>query len=179
LQLRWLLQLGTIQTAQKKSAEAIQTYSAVLAEAPDEWHALLGRGDAYLNVGRHAEAIADYERTLKLQPKNPDLLNNFAWVLATSPDAKLRDGRRAIRLATEACEATEYRLPHILSTLAAAYAETGDFDAAVKWSSKAVELGGKDKTYGDSLRKELESYKAKKPLRESLLEETSDAKKTK
>ena len=69
---------------------------------------------------------------------------------------------------------TEYKLPHILSTLAAAYAETGDFDNAVKWSSKAVEIG--DKEHDEALKKELESYKAKKPWRELLTEGDSPEK---
>ena len=160
-----LLQLGVLQIA-RKPAKAIETFSAVLAAEPDQWQALRGRGDAYLNLGRQAEAVADYEKALKLQPKDQGILNNLAWVLATSPDAKLRDGRRAVRLATAACEATDYKLAYILSTLAAAYAETGDFQSAVKWSAKAVQIG--DKEHGGSLKKELESYKAHKPWRELL-----------
>ena len=153
---------------QKKTAKVIETYTAVLAEDPKAWRALRGRGDAYLNIGRQAEAIADYEKALKLQPKDEGLLNNLAWILATSPDAKLRNGRRAIELATLACEVTDYKLAYILSTLAAAYAETGDFQTAVKWSTKAVQIG--DKEDSDSLKKELESYKAGKPWRELLTE---------
>ena len=65
-------------------------------------------------------------------------------MLATSPDEKLRDGPRALKFATKAAEATKYETPHILSTLAAAYAETGDFENAAKWSQKAVELSQKD-----------------------------------
>jgi tetratricopeptide (TPR) repeat protein len=164
-----LLQLAVLYAAQKKPAKAIETYTALLAVDPNEWHALRGRGDTYLNVGRQAEAIADYEKALKLQPTDHSILNNFAWVLATSPDAKLRNGHRAIELATLACKATEYKLAYILSTLAAAYAETGDFATAMKWSAKAVEIG--DKEHDDSLKKELESYKAKKPWRELLPEE--------
>ncbi len=164
-----LLQLAMLYGAQKKAAKAIETYTLLLAEDPDEWRALRGRGDAYLNVGKQAEAVADYEKALKLQPKEQGILNNFAWVLATSPDDKLRNGKRAIELATLACEVTEYKLPHILSTLAAAYAETGDFETAIKWSTKAVEIG--DKEHDESLKKELESYKAKKPWRESLNED--------
>jgi tetratricopeptide (TPR) repeat protein len=164
-----LLQLGMLYSFEKKSEQAIEVYSAVLAEKPDEWRALHGRADAYLNLGKQAEAIADYEKAAKLNPKDESLLNNFAWVLATSPDVKLRDGRRAIELATQACELSEYKLAYILSTLAAAYAESGDFETAIKWSSKAVEIG--DKEHDDSLKKELESYKAKKPWRELLPEE--------
>ena len=106
---------------------------------------------------------------LKLQANDQGILNNLAWVLATSPDAKLRNGRRAIELATRACELSKYKLAYILSTLAAAYAETGDFAAARKWSAKAVEIG--DKEHDESLQKEQASYRANKPWRELLPEE--------
>ena len=93
------------------------------------------------------------------------MLNNLAWVLATSPEDKLRNGKRAIELAKQACEVTEYKQAHILSTLAAGYAETGDFETAITWSKKAVESGG-DELKGQ-LTKELESYEDKKPWREA------------
>lgn len=164
-----LLQLAMLYGAQKKTAEAIDTYTTLLAESPEEWRALRGRGDSYLNLGKQAEAIADFEKALALQPKDHGILNNLAWVLATSPDEKLRDGKRAIELATLACEVTEYKAAYILSTLAAAYAETGDFDTAIKWSTKAVEID--DNEHGEALKKELESYKAKKPWREAIPED--------
>lgn len=164
-----LLQLAMLYGVQKKTADAIDAYTALLAQEPEEWRALRGRGDTYLNIGKQAEAIADFEKALSLQPKDHGILNNLAWVLATSPDEKLRDGKRAIELATLACEVTEYKAAYILSTLAAAYAETGDFDAAIKWSTKAVE--NDEKEHGEALKKELESYKAKKPWRELLPED--------
>jgi tetratricopeptide (TPR) repeat protein len=162
-----LLQLAILFSADDKPEKAIAAYSAVLAEDPKEWRALRGRGDAYLNIGKQIEAIADYENGLMLQPDDQGMLNNLAWVLATSPRDSLRDGRRAIELATKAGEATEYKLPHILSTLAAAYAETGDFESAVKWSTKSVELSDKEQI--EALKKELESFKAKKAWRELLV----------
>jgi Flp pilus assembly protein TadD len=155
-----------------------------LAVTPDDWRAVRGLGDALLNVGRHAEAIAQYEKALKLEPKDDGVLNNLAWVLCTSPDDKLRNGRRAIELATEACKLTEYKVPHILSTLAAAYAEIGDFDNAVKWVSKGLEVADKSKDTEkegkqetkDALKKELENYKVKKPTRELLSEGKAEEK---
>ena len=94
----------------------------------------------------------------------------MAWVLATSPLDEIRDGQRAVVLATRACDVTEYKKPHILSTLAASYAETGDFDKAIEWSAKAVETGAG--SIKEQLQQELDSYKEKKPWRE--LQETED-----
>ena len=94
------------------------------------------------------------------------MLNNLAWVLATSPDDAVRNADRSIELGLKACELTKYQRPHILSTLAAGYAEKGDWETAIKWSTKAVELGAKDDMIDDQLKKELESYKEKKPWRE-------------
>jgi tetratricopeptide (TPR) repeat protein len=163
-----LMHLASLYSGQQKYTEAIQCLADVLTVDPDQWMALRGRGDALLNLGKHAEAVADYNKAMKLHPKDPGILNNLAWVLATSPDEKVRDGKRAVAMATEACELTDYKLPHILSTLASAYAETGDFETAIKWSSKAVELG-KDDEEKESLKKELESYHAHKPWRELLV----------
>lgn len=159
-----LAQLAMFYSSEEKFDKAIETYSAVLAKDPKNFLALRGRGDALLGVGRHADAIADYERALAVDPDESGLLNNFAWVLATSPDDKLRNGPRAIKLATAACKSTEYKQSHILSTLAAAYAETGDFTKALEFSEKSVEAATGDQK--ESLRKELETYKAGKPMRE-------------
>ena len=68
-------------------------------------------------------------------------------------------------MAEKACELTEYKAAHILSTLAAGYAETGDFDQAIKWSTEAVKLGGDDEI-DDQLQQELASYEENKPWRE-------------
>ncbi|MEX0794260.1 MAG: hypothetical protein WD045_14085, partial [Pirellulaceae bacterium] len=94
------------------------------------------------------------------------ILNNYACVLATSPIDDLRDGEKSIELAKKACEVTEYSKPHILSTLAAAYAETGDFENAKKWSQKALDIADGDPEMVEHLEKELESFKQEKPWRE-------------
>jgi len=162
------LQLALFYNAEKQYGKAIEKFSAVLKKRPDNPIALRGRADALLSTGRQADAIADYEKALAIEPDDTGALNNLAWVLATSPDEKLRDGKRAIELATKACELTEYKAAHILSTLGASYAETGDFETAMKWSKKAIELGSEDQM--EPLKKELESYQAKKPVRELLNE---------
>ena len=160
------LQVAMLELASKLPASAIEDYSAVLKADSDNVVAWQGRADAHLALGEQAEAIADYEEALKRAPENSAILNNLAWVLATSPDDKLRNGARSIELATAACKVTEYKQAHILSTLAAGYAETGDFKTAIEWSTKAVGLG--DERYREALAKELKSYEEGKPWREAL-----------
>ena len=160
-----LIQLGMFYAADQKSDKAVEIFSSVLAKDERNGLAYRGRADAYLNQGKQAEAIVDYEAALKIDAENVSLLNNLAWVLATSPDDKLRDGKRAVELATSACKATEYKQAYILSTLAASYAEAGDFAEAIRWSQKAVEIGPDRQK--DQLRKELASYQSSKPWREA------------
>jgi tetratricopeptide (TPR) repeat protein len=132
----------------------------------DKADALRARGDALLSVGRHADAVKDYDEAVKIDPTDTGVLNNLAWVLATSPDDAVRSGERSIEMGLKACELTKYQKPHILSTLAAGYAEKGDWENAKKWSAKAVEMGAKDDDVDQQLKKELESYKQQKPWRE-------------
>ena len=162
----WRMQLANYYARDKRPSKAIQIFSEIVADEPENWLALQARADTMLNVGRQAEAVADYEKILKAQPEDDSILNNLAWVLATSPNEKLRDGKRAIELARKACELTEYKKPHIISTLAAGYAETGDFENAVKWSRKAVDMGVESEEVDQQLKQELESYQKKKPWRE-------------
>jgi predicted Zn-dependent protease len=171
-----MLQLGALYDTQKKFDKAIEIYTDGLSEYPGQWLFLRSRGDVYLNMGKRAESIADYDKAFSQKPDDSGILNNLAWVLATAPEDGLRDGKRAVTLANEACRLTEYKSDFILSTLAAAYAESGDFDSAVKWASKGVEVSTKKNL--EEMKKELASYKAHKPWREALpLREDKDAKK--
>jgi tetratricopeptide (TPR) repeat protein len=159
------MQIAAYYVADKRPSKAIEVYTAILSDDPSYWQALRGRGDALLSISKQVEAIADYEAGLKLKPDSDGLLNNLAWVLATSPDEKLRDGKRSIELATKAVELTQEKAAHILSTLASGYAETGDFETALKWSTKAVETSTEDEER-EQLKKEVESYQKKEPWRE-------------
>ncbi|MGA2034950.1 MAG: tetratricopeptide repeat protein [Thermoguttaceae bacterium] len=161
-----LLQLGLLYNSQKKYQQAVGAFTAVLAGNKRKWMAYRGRGDALLSLGRWAEAVADYDQGMVLRPRDIGILNNLAWVLGTAPAEQVRDGKRAVVLATQACRLTDYKQAYILSTLAAGCAETGDFESAIKWSAEAVRLGSKDQV--ETLKKELESYRAKKPWRENL-----------
>jgi len=96
-------------------------------------------------------------------------LNNLAWLLATHPDEKIRNGPRAVEMAKRACELTKWTQPFLIGTLAAAYAEAGQFGDAVAMGEKARDLARANKL--DEVAKKngelLELYRAGKPLRES------------
>lgn len=159
------LQLGLLYSAQRLMGKAVDAYSAAIELGQHRSFAYQVRGDIYLNIGMRKEAIADYEQSLNFERDNSGVLNNLAWALATSPEHELRDGAKALELALKACELTNYQEAHILSTLAAAHAENGDFQAARTWSQKSVEAA--DEPLKVQLRKELASYEKGEPWRDS------------
>ena len=158
-------QLGYLCNASDRPRKAVEFFTQVLRRDKKNIQALRGRGDSYLSYGDHKKAIADYKAALEIDPDNSGVLNNYAWVLATTPDDDLRDGKLATELAEKACKLTENKQAHILSTLASGYAETGDFENAKKWAAKAIETSDNDEQK-KGLREELESYEQGKPWRE-------------
>ena len=157
-------ELGTLYLFAEDDEHALEAFSEAIRINPKSAEAYLRRADTHVRLGHHAEAVADYEKALEFEPENSGALNNLAWLLATSPRDSLRDGKRAIELAKKACEVTNYKQAHILSTLAAGYAEAGDFKTAIEWSQKAVELATGE--LKDGLKQELERYRQGKPWRE-------------
>lgn len=167
-------QLGMLYLAAKQPREAIRRFTRALELDDKQFLSRRGRSDASISIGDHKAALADLEQALVLDDDNDGVLNNLAWLLATSPDDAIRDGARAIELATKACEETEWKQAHIVSTLAAGYAEAGDFAKAREYSQKAVDLGGESDEVKQQLKSELASYEAEKPWRER--QEVAEAK---
>lgn len=166
-----LLQLGSFYQMDNRPKKALRIADRMVKADPSDWQALRLRGDIQLALGSHAQAIEDYNAAIENISKDEDdysgVLNNLSWVLSTSPDDSVRNGTRALELALKACELTKYSEPHILSTLAAAYAEAQQFDKAKEWATKAVELG-RQESHGqiEQLEQELKSYEEGKPWRE-------------
>jgi len=118
--------------------------------------------------GKFAEAISDYEAAVRIDPNRARALNDLAWLRATCLVAEFRDGAKAGEQATKASELTNWKNAHYVGTLAAAYAETGDFDSAVKQQKKAIDLLTEEE---EELRADFEErlklYQSGKPYRES------------
>ena len=122
-------------------------YTAAHANRGCLWH---GKGD-------YGPALADYNHALRLDPKLCPAYNNRAWLHATCPLEKYRDAAKAIDDATKACELSAWKVCWTLGTLAAAYALAGEFDQAVQWQLKAIELAPKSEK--ENFRARLDSIK--------------------
>jgi tetratricopeptide (TPR) repeat protein len=118
--------------------DAIAHLSEAIKHAPNEARHHTNRGSAYAETGRYAEAAADYAEAVRIDPHSSYDLSMFAWFLSTCPDAKYRDGRLAVTMAKKACDIGGQSNPILLIVLAAAHAEAGDFDEAVKEQEQAI-----------------------------------------
>ena len=151
----------------KQWAGAIADYNAALAIDADDYRALMGRAATHYASGDLEKAVADYAETVKQHPQEAQPFNDYAWLLATAPQDGVRNGTRAVEIADQACKLTDYKNPAYLDTLAAAFAEKGDFANALKWQEEAVKLSEKEP---EEVRKEMASriplFKEKKPYRE-------------
>ncbi|HEV7924673.1 MAG TPA: tetratricopeptide repeat protein [Verrucomicrobiae bacterium] len=160
--------LGHALLAKKRAADAEAEFKTVIHDQPKnfEAHALLAK--ALLLQGQATAATAEFRASLSLEANQPETLNEFAWLLATDPHAEIRHGADAVQMARRACELARGQEPSFLGTLAAAYAETGDFDKAVAAGQAAHDLAlaqGR-KPLAETNEQLLVVYRAHKPFRE-------------
>jgi tetratricopeptide (TPR) repeat protein len=146
--------------------KALKDYDASIKLDDTFAPAYVFRGEARAARKEYEKAIQDYEEAIRLDPKDGTGLNGKAWVLATCPDKKYRDGKKAVELATMACEQTKYKEADFLDTLSCAHAEAGKFDEAVKWQKKALADPNYVKELGENARVKLKLFEQKKPYRD-------------
>jgi tetratricopeptide (TPR) repeat protein len=167
--------------AQDKYAEAEAEYREVLkleekvlgSEHPDTLGSRNSLAEALYAQGKYVEAEAEHRAVLKLAEKvlgseHPNTLssrNDLAWILATCPDAKIRNGSEAMALATNVCKLSQWSNASYLDTLAAAEAEVGLFDAAVKHQQQALDLAKAGKVDVKDLESRLSLYQQHKKYR--------------
>ena len=162
---------GNVLFAQGRTDEAIADWEKTLQIQPNDPDAHTGLGNALLRKGSLREAITHYEQALTLAPEDPHSRNNIAWVLATSSDASIRDAAKAIDLANVAVALSGGREPRFLRTLAAAYAESGQFSDALAVAQQAVAIAtmqGKTDVAA-RLKQDILLYRGHLPLRQNSL----------
>jgi tetratricopeptide (TPR) repeat protein len=144
--------------------KAINDFTEAIRLQPNH-HAYTNRGRAWTAKREYGLALDDYDAALLLDPNNAVALNNAAWLRATCPEREYRDGTRAVEHANAACALSDWKSSPDLDTLAAAYAESGDYQNASKWQQKALELMTNQSEIVSAKRR-LELYKARRPYRE-------------
>ena len=146
---------------------AIADFTRAIQLKPDDAEAYCKRGETCRKKGDWRQAIADLTKASALRPERPELCNSVAWFLATCPEDGLRDGTKALPAARKACDLTQWKNPAILDTLAAVYAELGQFDEAVKWQRKVLEDPEFTAKRGAPARARLQLYESGKPYRDA------------
>ena len=141
---------------------AIADYGQAIQLNPKDARAYVNRGTAYLRKLDYEKAIVDYEYAIQLNPRHAAACKSLASVLATCPEAAFRDGKKAVEHATKACVLSDWKDSGAIKTLAAACAETADFDNAVKWQTKYLEAPNLSSSGILDAKNRLELYQAHK-----------------
>lgn len=164
---------GSTYSAMREHDRAIADFTIVL-QTWNSPHIYNRRGYVYYLKGDYDAAIADFREGVKAMPDDGSTLNNLAWFLATCPDPKFRNGNEAVTVATKACTVSHWREGFYVDTLAAAYAETNQFNEAIAYQIKAMSYGTLDPARIDEMKKRRALYEQHKPYRQTMTREGSD-----
>jgi protein O-mannosyl-transferase len=160
-----LVTYATCLAENRRTVEAIELLRQAISIKPDV-HYRLQLAPLLAATGNYAAAAEAMQAVLDVQPDSFEALNNLAWIRATCPDNAVRDGAAAVRLAKEACRISANQQPVPFGTLAAAYAETGDFTNAVAAAQTAIDLAtAAGNTPFATMNRQLQQlYRAGQPL---------------
>ena len=145
----------------KQTQAAIELWEARLKANSNDTDAHNNLGVVLIQSGDPHGAITQWEQTLAIKPNDGNAENNLAWLLATCPDTTIRNGRRAVELAESATRLPGGRDPIVLRTLAAAYAERGDFSRAIEVGQRAAESAraGQNPSLAETIEREIAEYR--------------------
>lgn len=153
---------GYIRFQQQQYEQAVEDFTKAIELNGENPVAYNNRGYNRLQLGDAAAALEDYQTAIKLAPKYSLALQNIAWLLATAEDVSIRDPQAAVQAAKTACELTNYESVGDLSALAAALAANSQFDEAIGWQEKVVELVAEP--YQEFASKILQRYQDERPF---------------
>jgi tetratricopeptide (TPR) repeat protein len=163
--------LAEVFAQQGQLDEAAAALEKLLKADPQNVEAHYGLASVLSQQGKHADALAIGREGLRLSPDNVALLNNAAWLLATCPEATLRNGKEAVELARKAIQISGGNDPMLLDTLSAAYAEAGQFPEAIKTAEAALSLAT-SRNMADLVKEiseRIKLYKSGLPFHQKLL----------
>jgi len=152
---------GKYDLALKDCNEALRQDRSVVEAA-------LLRANINARLGKYAQAVKEFDYLVSLHPRNVTLaraLSDRAWFRATCPNASFRNGQQAVKDAKAACSIVVWKDEHMIDTLAAAYAETGDFNSAVQYVSQALAVKGISPDSTKLFQRHLASFQQRKPIR--------------
>src|SRR6266480_3606936 len=160
---------GSVLLQEGRIDEAIAHWQKALAIQPYDGDVHTSLGNAFLEKGLVREAINHFQQALEIAPQDVPARNNLAWILATSSDASIRNGAKAVALAEQAVQLSGSKNANFFRTLAASYAESGRFSEAVAAAQQSMEIATAQDNPGlvKALRREIALYQAGAPLRET------------
>jgi tetratricopeptide (TPR) repeat protein len=146
---------------------AVEQCLKALQIKPDYTLARITLAHTLAEMGMLQPAVENYYIVLKLEPDQIFVLENLAWLLATTEDRRIYNPSEAVKLAEKACKLTDYKEVEALDTLAVTYAATGRFSEAVQIANKAIEfaISSGEKNTAEKIKQRLELYKSNKPYR--------------
>jgi tetratricopeptide (TPR) repeat protein len=143
---------------------AIADFDEAIRLDPLSGLALNNRGAAFLKAGNYTKAVADFKDAIERSPELANSYKNLGWLLATCPQPEFRDGGQAVGLARKALELVDWKEAAWLGILAAACAEAGDFEEAIRWQTQCLEES--PPLVKEELRARLGLYRAGQPYRD-------------
>ncbi len=165
------IDLGSLQANNGDLDAAMLHFQRSVELRPDMAIAQFRLGQILFDRGEPERAIAYFDEAIRLQPNDAAALRQTAWILATSPNRAVRDGARAVELATRMVQLSGGRDPHAFDVLAAALAETKDFASAVEVAEQASTLAllRDDAALADAIEQRLRLYRQGLPYRQPVV----------
>lgn len=149
----------------KENEKAVWEFAEAERVEPNHFQEVLASAHAFQRRREYELALAEFRETAERFPRSANPQNALAWFLATCPEARFRNGREAVTRATLACELTQGNEPDYLDTLAAAYAECGEFDQAMKFVNEAVARLTPAAEHRQEIEEHVACFQQKKPWR--------------